>query len=43
MNYYDYEGPRSLLKRGSEFKANSELYHDTNGIFCVRIKDTILM
>ncbi|MDX1371358.1 MAG: helicase-related protein, partial [Nitrososphaeraceae archaeon] len=43
LNYYDYEGPRSLLKRGSEFKANSELYYDTNDIFCIRIKDVILI
>lgn len=43
LNYYDYEGPRRLLKRGSEFKATSELYYDTSGVFCVRIKDVLLM
>jgi len=38
LNYYDYEGPRNLLKKGSEFKAIAELY--TNGSdFCIRIKE----
>ncbi|MGI9012583.1 MAG: helicase-related protein [Nitrososphaeraceae archaeon] len=38
LNYYDYDGPRNLLKKGSEFKAIAELY--TNGSdFCIRIKE----
>jgi ERCC4-related helicase len=38
LNYYDYEGPRNLLKRGSEFKAIAELYHNGSE-FCIRIKE----
>jgi Fanconi anemia group M protein len=41
LNYYDYEGPRSLLKKGSEFKAIAELYNNGNE-FCIRIKEIIL-
>lgn len=41
LNYYDYEGPRSLLKKGSEFKAIAELYNNGND-FCIRIKEIIL-
>jgi Fanconi anemia group M protein len=41
LNYYDYEGPRNLLKKGSEFKANAELYTNGND-FCIRIKEIIL-
>jgi Fanconi anemia group M protein len=37
LNHYDYDGPRHLLKKGMEFKAVSELYHDGK-TFCVRIK-----
>jgi len=37
LNHYDYDGPRHLLKKGTEFKAVSELYHDGK-TFCVRIK-----
>jgi ERCC4-related helicase len=38
LNYYDYDGPRNFLKKGSEFKAIAELY--TNGSdFCIRIKE----
>ena len=38
LNYYDYDGTRNLLKKGSEFKAIAELY--TNGSdFCIRIKE----
>src|SRR5918995_1770687 len=40
LNHYDYEGPRYLLKKGSEFKAISELYHDGKA-FCVRIKQIV--
>ena len=40
LNHYDYEGPRHLLKKGAEFKAISELYHDREA-FCVRIKQIV--
>jgi ERCC4-related helicase len=40
LNHYDYEGPRYLLKKGTEFKAVSELYHDGK-TFCVRIKQIV--
>jgi ERCC4-related helicase len=40
LNYYDYEGPRKLLKKGSEFKAIAELYSNGNE-FCVRIKEIV--
>ena len=40
LNHYDYEGPRHLLKKGMEFKAVSELYHDGK-TFCVRIKQIV--
>jgi Fanconi anemia group M protein len=40
LNHYDYEGPRQLLKKGTEFKAVSELYHDGK-TFCVRIKRVV--
>jgi Fanconi anemia group M protein len=42
LNYYDYEGPRNLLKKGSEFKAIAELYNTNGKDFCVRIKEIIL-
>jgi Helicase conserved C-terminal domain len=28
LNHYDYEGPREILRKGSEFKAVGELYYD---------------
>jgi ERCC4-related helicase len=40
LNHYDYEGPRYLLKKGTEFKAVSELYHDGK-TFCVRIRQIV--
>ncbi|HET8857980.1 MAG TPA: helicase-related protein [Nitrososphaeraceae archaeon] len=40
LNYYDYEGPRNLLKKGSEFKAIAELYSNGSN-FCIRIKEII--
>jgi ERCC4-related helicase len=40
LNHYDYEGPRHFLKKGTEFKAVSELYHDGK-TFCVRIKQIV--
>jgi ERCC4-related helicase len=42
LNYYDYEGPRNLLKKGSEFKAIAELYNTNGKDFCIRIKEIIL-
>jgi len=40
LNHHDYEGPRHLLKRGTEFRAVTELYHDGK-TFCVRIKQIV--
>src|ERR671919_2025393 len=40
LNHYDYEGPRHLLKKGTEFKAVSELYRDGK-TFCVRVKQVV--
>ena len=40
LSHFDYEGPRHLLKKGTEFKAVSELYHDGK-TFCVRIKQVV--
>jgi hypothetical protein len=40
LNHHDYEGPRHLLKRGTEFRAVSELYRDGK-TFCVRIKQIV--
>lgn len=40
LNHYDYDGPRHLIKKGTEFRAVSELYHDGNK-FCVRIKQIV--
>ena len=40
LSHYDYEGPRHLLKKGTEFKAVSELYRDGK-TFCVRIKQVV--
>jgi hypothetical protein len=40
LNHNDYEGPRHLLKKGTEFKAVSELCRDRK-TFCVRIKQVV--
>jgi ERCC4-related helicase len=40
LNHYDYEGPRELLRKGSEFKAVGELYHE-EGVFSLRIKQIV--
>jgi hypothetical protein len=40
LNHYDYEGPRELLRKGSEFRAVGELYHD-EGVFSLRVKQII--
>ena len=40
LNHYDYEGPRELLRKGSEFKAVGELYHD-EGMFSLRVKQVV--
>lgn len=41
LNYYDYDGPRNILKKGSEFMARADLYNN-EGSFCIRIKEVIL-
>ena len=40
LNYYDYDGPRELLKRGTEFRAVGELYYDAEAL-CIRIKQIV--
>ena len=40
LNHYDYEGPRELLRKGSEFKVIGELYHD-EGVFSLRVKQIV--
>ncbi len=40
LNHYDYEGPRELLRKGSEFKVVGELYHD-EGVFSLRVKQIV--
>jgi ERCC4-related helicase len=40
LSYYDYDGPRELLKRGTEFRVIGELYHDAEAL-CIRIKQII--
>jgi ERCC4-related helicase len=40
LNHYDYEGPRELLRKGSEFKAIGELYHE-EGVFSLRVKQIL--
>jgi ERCC4-related helicase len=40
LNHYDYEGPRELLRKGSEFRAVGELYHG-EGVFSLRVKQII--
>ena len=40
LNHYDYEGPRELLKKGSEFRAVAELYNN-DGVFSLRVKQIV--
>jgi hypothetical protein len=40
LNQYDYDGPRYLLKTGSEFKAVGDLYHQ-RGVLTIRIKQVV--
>ena len=40
LNHYDYEGPRELLRKGSEFRAIGELYRDGD-VFSLRIKQIV--
>ena len=40
LNHYDYEGPRELLKKGSEFRAVAELYSN-DGVFSLRVKQIV--
>ncbi len=32
LHHYDYRGPRELIKKGKEFKAVGELYHDNDNL-----------
>ena len=32
LHHYDYHGPRQLIKKGKEFKAVGELYHDNDNL-----------
>jgi Fanconi anemia group M protein len=40
LNHFHYDGPRHLLKKGTEFEAVSELHRDGK-TFCVRIKQVV--
>jgi Fanconi anemia group M protein len=40
LNQYDYDGPRALLRAGSEFKAIGDLYRE-RGILTLRIRQII--
>ena len=40
LNQYDYDGPRDLLKTGSEFKAIADMYHH-RGVLTIRIKQVL--
>jgi len=40
LNHYDYEGPRELLRKGSEFKVIGELYRDED-VFSLRVKQIV--
>ena len=40
LNQYDYDGPRALLKTGSEFKAIGDLYKE-RGILTLRIRQIL--
>ena len=40
LNQYDYDGPRALLRTGSEFKAIGDLYRE-RGILTLRIRQVI--
>jgi hypothetical protein len=32
LHHYDYDGPRGLIRKGREFKAIGELYHDSDSL-----------
>lgn len=40
LHHYDYSGPRDLIRKGREFQAIGELYHD-NDILNIRVKQII--
>jgi Fanconi anemia group M protein len=40
LSHYDYEGPRELLRKGSEFKVIGELYYDED-VFSLRVKQIV--
>lgn len=38
LNYYDYDGPRDLLKKGSKFTVVGELYRQEEGVLNLKVK-----
>jgi Fanconi anemia group M protein len=40
LNYFDYAGPRALLKKGNTFEIIGELYKK-NGVLCLSVKKTM--
>jgi Fanconi anemia group M protein len=40
LNHYDYQGPRELLKKGSEFRVIGKLYQDGH-VFSLRVKQIV--
>ena len=40
LDYFDYNGPKSLLKKGNIFDIIGELYKK-NGILCLAVKKTM--
>ncbi len=40
LNHYDYEGPRELLRKGSEFRVVGEVYRD-DGVCSLRVKQIV--
>ena len=40
LHRYDYDGPRDLIRKGREFKAIGELYHDDDNLN-IRVKQIL--
>ena len=40
LHHYDYNGPRDLIKKGQEFRAIGQLYHD-NDILNIRVRQIV--
>jgi len=40
LHHYDYGGPRELIRKGREFKAIGELYHDDDNLN-IRVKQIL--